>query len=117
MKVRTDHALYIGLFLIAAVVFALISSRTLRDHGDAISAALITGFAVVIIHFDFRRKLGRWDLAKTTAALVALNAALLLLLYVVGAPSLGGYLIIFFIIEGAIVYWLLERKVSHSHEK
>lgn len=115
MRSRGIYAIYAIFFIACLVLFIAINEGgegQSRAHSDVILIALITAFSAFIVFYDFRRRLPSSQIVIPVLVFVLINLLAIVVIYVSGVSISVGFIIPFFMVEGALVYWLLERRAS-----
>lgn len=120
MKLKRIHAFYAIFFFACFAIFVLMNERSegqSRQNSDAILIALITAFSAFIVFHDFRRRLPASQIIVPILGFVLLNVLAIAFIYVAEVAFSAGVIIPLFMIEGAVVYWLLERRASALNDE
>ena len=88
-----------------------------RQHSDAILIILTTIFSVFILFYDFWSRLPTSKIIAPVLAFVLINLIAVILIYVAGVSFSGGVIIPAFMVEGAVMYWLLEKRISTLNDE
>lgn len=115
MRSKGVYAIYAMFFVACLVIFIAINQVAegqLSQHSDAILIALITTFSAFIVFYDFRKRLPTSQIIAPILSFVLINCLAIIAIYIAGFSLSVGFLIPFFMVEGALVYWLLEKRAS-----
>lgn len=113
---KTIHAIYLAFFMICLAVFVILNEASSSVNRDSVLMILITLFGVVIIFYDFNRRLSLSMLSAYSLPFIIINLFIIGFLWLskLSFPVLG--MILLFMIEGSFMYWLLENRASNKTE-
>lgn len=119
MKSKGIYPIYAMFFVACLAVFVLMnesSDEISSQHSDAILISLITAFGVFIVFYDFGKRLPTSELVAPVISFVLINLLAVIAIYAFEVSFSVGIIIPFFMVEGAFVYWLLEKRASAFDE-
>lgn len=120
VKIKDTHIIYFIFIVICFIAFAFFDqnpSSENRRQSDLILFMLIAIFAIFITYYDFRKKLSFFNIFPTLFVLCIINIILFTLIFFTKISLSIGFLLPLFMIEGAITYIILEKKVSSINDK
>ncbi len=115
MRSKGIYVLYAIFFIACLAIFIVMNQRAegpLRQHSDAILVFLITAFSAFIVYHDFRMRLPTSQIIAPVLAFVLINFFAIIVIDFAEVSFSVGFIIPFFMVEGALVYWLLEKRAS-----
>lgn len=112
MRLKRIHLIYAIFFIASLVIFRVLDGKQSQAHSDGTLIALITVFSGFIAYYDFKRRLSVSRIMGPVVAFILINAGVVAFIFVSGLLVSVAFLIPFFMIEGAIIYWLLERRAA-----
>ncbi len=115
MRSKGIYIAYATFFMICLVIFVALNqvfAGQSRQHSDAILVALITVFSAFLVYFDFRRRLPASQIITPVIVVVLLNIFMIGIIYFTNFSLSGAFIIPFFMVEGALIYWWLEKRAS-----
>ena len=115
MKRRFIYVIYAVFFIVCFIIFAVMSPENEENssqNSDAILILLVTGFSSFVVYYDFRWKLPASQIIVPVLIFTIINAFAIIIIYLTKISVSVAFVVPFFMVEGALVYWLLEKRAS-----
>lgn len=115
MRLKKIHVFFAVFLVMSFVIFVAINENPewqMKKHSDAILVFLITVLSIFIIFDDFRIKIPLFRMAMPVFIFIVINVGLVVAVYLMEATPSVGIIIPFFMAEGAMVYWWLDKRIS-----
>ena len=116
MRSKGSCLIYTTFFIACLVVFLAINDSQPRVRSDGILVTLITIFSAFIVFCDFRTRLPTSKIIGPVLIFVLVNFIAIVIIFIAEISVSVAFVIPFFMVEGAFVYWLLEKRVSAFKE-
>jgi uncharacterized membrane protein YoaK (UPF0700 family) len=115
MRSKGIYIAYAIFFIICFIIFVSLNqvlAGQSRQHSDAILVALVTVFSAFLVYYDFHRRLPASQIIAPVIVFALLNIFMIGIIYFTKFSLSGAFIIPFFMVEGALVYWWLEKRAS-----
>ena len=115
MRSKGIYIAYAIFFMTCFVIFVAMnqgSAGQSRQDSDAMLISLVTAFSAFIAYYDFRKRLLVSQIIAPIIAFVLLNIFMIGIIYFTNTSLSGAFIIPFFMVEGALAYWWLEKRAS-----
>lgn len=115
MRSKRTYLIYAIFFIACVAVFVFLNQEPggqSQQRSDAVLVLLITAFSAFIVYYDFRRRLRASQIVGPIIAFVLINFIAVAGIYFAEIFVSIGIIIPFFMVEGALVYWFLEKRAA-----
>lgn len=119
MRPKRIYLFYTIFFIVCFVMFVALNQEPAAQsqrHVDAILILLITAFSAFISYYDFRQRLRPSQIIVPIITFILVNVIAVIVIFFAKVSVSAGFVIPVFMAEGALVYWLLEKRTVNFDE-